>query len=93
MIKECKNCKRKEDYEGQFDCEDWNEDQVVILCDDCFFNDLYNKEKTNEKKQLVSNIKKLSIKEIEQIIVILQKHVLDYMFPKDKKGERKKRDD
>jgi hypothetical protein len=43
------------------------------------------------KKQLVSNIKKLSIKEIEQIILILQKHVLDYMFPKNKKGERHKR--
>jgi len=45
------------------------------------------------KKQLVFNIKKLSIKEIEQIIIELQKHVLDYMFPKNKKGERKKRDD
>ena len=45
------------------------------------------------KKQLVSNIKKLSIKEIEQIIVILQKHVLGYMFPKNKNGERRKRDD
>ena len=49
MIRECKNCKRKEDYEGQFDCEDWSEDQVVILCDDCFFNDLYNKGESNGK--------------------------------------------
>ena len=49
------------------------------------------KKKMN-KKQLVSNIKKLSIKEIEQIIVILQKHVFNYMFPKNKKGERKMRD-
>ena len=49
------------------------------------------KKKMN-KKQLVSNIKKLSIKEIEQIIVLLQKHVLNYMFPKNKKGERKMRD-
>jgi len=47
MIRKCKNCKRKEDYEGQFDCEDWNEDQVVILCDDCFFNDLFNKGESN----------------------------------------------
>ena len=45
------------------------------------------------KKQLVSNIKKLSIKEIEQIIVLLQKHVLNYYFPKNKKGERNMRDD
>ena len=45
------------------------------------------------KKQLVSNIKKLSIKEIEQIIILLQKHVLNYYFPKNKKEERYKRDD
>ena len=45
------------------------------------------------KKQLVSSIKKLTIKEIEQIIVLLQKYVLNYYFPKNKKGERYKRDD
>jgi len=50
------------------------------------------KEKKMNKKQLVSNIKKLTIKEIEQIIVLLQKHVLNYYFPKNKKGERKMRD-
>ena len=49
MIKECKNCKRKEDYESQFDCEHWVEDQAVILCDDCFFNDLYKKGESNGK--------------------------------------------
>jgi len=45
------------------------------------------------KKQLVSNIKKLTIKEIEQIIILLQKHVLNYYFPKNKKRERYKKDD
>ena len=49
--------------------------------------------KRMNKKQLVSNIKKLSIKEIEQIIVLLQKYVLNYYFPKNKKGERYKKDD
>jgi len=50
-------------------------------------------EKKMNKKQLVSSIKKLTIKEIEQIIVLLQKHVMNYYFPKNKKGERYKRDD
>ena len=50
------------------------------------------KEKKMNKKQLVSSIKKLTIKEIEQIIVLLQKHVLNYYFPKNKKRERKMRD-
>jgi len=44
------------------------------------------------KKQLVSNIKKLTIKEIEQIIVLLQKHVMNYYFPENEKKERKVRD-
>jgi len=51
------------------------------------------KRKVMNKKQLVSNIKKLTIKEIEQIIFLLQKHVLNYYFPKNKKGERYKRND
>ena len=42
MLKQCDNCKREENHEGQFDCEHWVEDQnAVLLCDDCFFNDLY----------------------------------------------------
>ena len=45
------------------------------------------------KKQIVSSIKKLTIKEKEQIIVLLQKYVLNYYFPKNKKGERYKKDD
>ena len=49
MIRKCSNCEREEDHEGQFDCEDWSEDQAVILCDDCFFNDLYKKGESNGK--------------------------------------------
>ena len=49
MIRKCGNCKREENHEGQFDCEDWSEDQAVILCDDCFFNDLYKKGESNGK--------------------------------------------
>jgi|DEB0MinimDraft_10_1074344.scaffolds.fasta_scaffold856506_1 predicted nucleic-acid-binding Zn-ribbon protein len=49
MIRKCGNCKREEDYENQFDCEDWSEDQIVILCDDCFFNDLYKKDDSSRK--------------------------------------------
>jgi hypothetical protein len=45
MLKQCDNCKREENHEGQFDCEHWVEDQnAVLLCDDCFFNDLYKGE-------------------------------------------------
>lgn len=44
MLNKCGNCKREESHEGQYDCEHWAEDQNILLCDDCFFNDLYKGE-------------------------------------------------